>query len=161
MPSFDISMETDLQEVDNALNQARKEIAQRFDFRGSKSEIEWDKAEAISLLSEEDKIDALLDVVKSKLIKRGVSIRNMEIEGSAPAADGLMRQAITLKTAIPKETAKKIVKEIKQAKMKVQAQIQDDQVRVTGKKRDDLQQVITLIKGAKLDYDFQFGNFRN
>ncbi len=161
MPSFDIAMETDLQEADNAINQARKEIAQRFDFRGSKSEIDWDKKESIGLLSEEDKLDALFDVVQSKLIKRGVSIRNLEVGTKTPAADGMFRKAITLKTGIPKETAKEIVKAIKQAKLKVQAQIQEEQVRVTGKKRDDLQQVITLVKGGKFDYDFKYTNFRD
>ncbi len=161
MPSFDVVIETDLQEVDNALNQARKESSQRFDFRGSKSEIEWDKKGSISLLSEEQRLEALLDVVKTKLIKRGVSIKNMEVGGRVPAALGLFRQAITLQMGVPKDTAKEIVKEIKQSKMKVQAQIQDEQVRVTGKKRDDLQEAIVLIKSKDFGYDFQFTNFRD
>lgn len=160
MPSFDIAMETDLQEVDNAINQARKEIGQRYDFRGSKSEIQWDKKGEIGLLSEDDKLAALLDVIQSKLLKRGVSIRNMEVGTKVAASDDLFRQAITLQTGIPKDTAKAIVKEIKQAKMKVQAQIQEEQVRVTGKKRDLLQEVIAMVKGGDFGYDFKFINFR-
>lgn len=161
MPSFDIAIETDLQEVDNAIQQARKEIAQRFDFRGSKSDIDWQRSADIVLLSEEERIDALLDVVKSKLIKRGVSVRNMEVGTRTPAADGLVRQTVTLQMEIPTEAAKAIVKAIKQAKMKVQGQIQGGQVRVSGKKRDDLQAVIALIKGGDFGYDFQYTNFRS
>lgn len=161
MPSFDIAIETDLQEVDNALQQARKEVAQRFDFRGSKSQIDWQRDAEIVLLSEEERIDALLDVVRTKLIKRGVSVRNMEVGSKTPAADGLVRQVVTLQMEIPVEASKAIVKAIKQAKMKVQGQIQGGQVRVTGKKRDDLQAVIALIKGGDFGYDFQYTNFRS
>ena len=162
MPSFDIVIQVDLQEVDNAVNQATKEIAQRYDFRGSKSKIEWDKKNTISLLGDDDyKLKAVLDVLQSKLIKRGISIKNMTVSEPEPASDGMARQTVDLVAGVPKETAKKIAKEIKQSKRKVQAQIQDDQVRVTGKKRDDLQETIALIKGAKLDYEFQYVNFRD
>ncbi len=162
MPSFDIVITTDLQEVDNALNQARKEVGQRYDFRGSKSRIDWDKGYEITLLGDDDyKLLALLDVVKTKLIRRGISVKNLSEGKVEPAADSMSRQVISLQNGVPKDTAKEIVKRIKQAKLKVQAQIQEDQVRVTGKKRDDLQQAIAAIKESDLDYEFEFTNFRD
>jgi uncharacterized protein YajQ (UPF0234 family) len=161
MPSFDIVIKADLQEVDNALNQARKEIAQRYDFRGSKSSIDWDKKGEITLHSDDDfKLKALLDVVKEKLVRRGVSIKNVKVSDPVPDAGGLSRQTLSLQLGVPKETAKEIVKLIKQTKLNVQGAIQEDQVRVTGKKRDDLQAVIRLVKDSPLDFDFSFINMR-
>jgi uncharacterized protein YajQ (UPF0234 family) len=161
MPSFDIVIKADLQEVDNALNQARKEIVQRYDFRGSKSRIEWDKKGEITLHSDDDfKLKALLDVVKEKLVRRGVSVKNVKITEAVPDAGGLVRQALSLQIGVPKETAKEIVKLIKQTKLNVQGAIQEDQVRVTGKKRDDLQAVIRLVKENELGYEFSFVNMR-
>jgi uncharacterized protein YajQ (UPF0234 family) len=161
MPSFDIVIKADLQEVDNALNQARKEIAQRYDFRGSKSRIEWDKKGEISLHSDDDfKLRALLDVVKEKLVRRGVSVKNVKVTDPVPDAGGLMRQTLSLQIGVPKETAKEIVKLIKQTKLNVQGAIQEDQVRVTGKKRDDLQAVIRMVKENELGFDFSFVNMR-
>jgi uncharacterized protein YajQ (UPF0234 family) len=161
MPSFDIVIKTDLQEVDNALNQARKEIAQRFDFRGSKSSIDWDKKGEIVLHSDDEfKLRALLEVVKERLIRRGLSVKNMEVHDPVPDAGGLVRQTLSLQIGVPIETAKEIVKLIKQTKLHVQGAIQEDQVRVSGKKRDDLQQVIRTVKDADLGYEFHFVNMR-
>lgn len=162
MPSFDIVVQLDLQEVDNAVNQARKELAQRYDFRGSKSRIDWDKKGEIVLLSDDDfKLRALLDILQTKLVRRGVSVRNMQASSVEDAADGLRRQRFTLQQGVPGDTAKEIVKRVKQTKLKVQGQIQGDQVRISGKKRDDLQQVIALVKEADdLGLDFQYVNFR-
>jgi uncharacterized protein YajQ (UPF0234 family) len=161
MPSFDIVIKADLQEVDNALNQARKEIAQRYDFRGSKSRVEWDKKGEITLHSDDDfKLKALLDVVKEKLVRRGVSVKNVKVTDPVPDAGGLVRQTLELQIGVPKETAKEIVKLIKQTKLNVQGAIQEDQVRVSGKKRDDLQAVIRMVKENELGFDFSFVNMR-
>jgi uncharacterized protein YajQ (UPF0234 family) len=162
MPSFDIVVQSDVQEVDNAVNQASKELAQRYDFRGSKSRIEWDKEGEIVLYGDDDwKLSALADIVKTKLLRRKVSIKNLEITEPEDAGGALRRQRITLQQGVPTETAKEIVKRIKQTKLKVQSQIQDDQVRVTGKKRDDLQSIVALVREADLGFDFQFVNFRD
>lgn len=162
MPSFDIVVKVDLQEVDNAINQAQKEIAQRYDFKGSKSTIEWDKKGEITLTGDDEfKLKTLVDIVQSKLVKRGVSIKNMVYGKVESALGGQARQKITLQQGIPKDTAKLIVKTIKDAKLKVQPAMQDDQVRVTGKKRDDLQEAIGLVRSAHQDLDFQFTNFRD
>ena len=164
MPSFDIVVTTDLQEVDNAIQQARKEIAQRYDFRGSKSKIEWESgAGEIVLVGDDDyKLAAVLDIVKTKLVRRGVSIKNLELGPAEDAAQGTRRQRIGLAQGIPAETSKEIVKRIKRTKLKVQAQIQQDQVRVSGKKRDDLQQVMAMVREADdLGLDFRFLNLRD
>ena len=162
MPSFDIVVRTDPQEVDNAVNQARKEIAQRYDFRGSKSKIDWDKEAEIVLIGDDDyKLDAVRDVLHTKLIRRGVAIKNLDASTPESASEGTLRQRIKLQNGIPKETSKEVVKAIKQAKLKVQAQIQDDQVRVSGKKRDDLQSVIQLLKAEDFGLDLQFVNMRD
>lgn len=162
MPSFDIVCQTDSQEVDNAVNQAVKEIGQRYDFRGSKSKIEWNKEDEIMLTGDDDyKLGAVLDVLQTKLIRRGVSIKNLDLGTPEPATEGTLRQQIKLQNGIPKEKAKEIVKAIKQEKLKVQAQIQDDQVRVTGKKRDDLQQVMQLLKGGDYGVELNYVNMRD
>jgi cyclic-di-GMP-binding protein len=163
MPSFDIVVETDLQEVDNAVNQARKELGQRYDFRGSKSRIDWEKGSGeLTLFGEDDyRLGAVLDILKSKLFKRGVSIKNLTVEKAEDAADSMRRQKVVLAQGIDTPMCKEIVKLIKQAKLKVQAQIQDEQVRVTGKKRDDLQEVIALVKEADLGPEFRFTNLRD
>ena len=161
MPSFDIVIKTDLQEVDNALNQARKEIVQRYDFRGSKSSIDWDKKGEIVLHSDDDfKLRALLDIVKERLVRRGVSVKNLEVADAVQDAGGMVRQTLMLQIGVPKETAKEIVKLIKETKLNVQGAIQEDQVRVTGKKRDDLQAVIRLVKENDLGYEFSYVNMR-
>ncbi len=162
MPSFDIVVQNDLQEVDNAVNQARKEISQRYDFRGSKSSIDWDKDQTFTLVGDDEyKLGAVLDVLKSKLVRRGVSVRNLEYGSVEPAADSTVRQKLTLQSGIPTEKAKALVKAIKGLELKVQAQIMDDQVRVTGKKRDDLQAAIQHAKGEDVGLELQFVNFRD
>lgn len=162
MPSFDIVMKADLQEVDNAINQAQKELAQRYDFKGSKSKIEWDKKKEISVVGDDEyKLKAVVDILQSKMTKRGISIKNLEMGALEPAFEGTVRQKVTLQQGIPGDKAKEINKLIKDSKIKVQSNFQDEQVRVTGKKRDDLQEAIALVKQTDLGLDFQFVNFRD
>lgn len=162
-PSFDVTTGVDLQEVDNALNQARKEIAQRYDFKGSKATIEFDRPKAqIVLVADSDfQMRALFDVVQSKLIKRGVSVKNLDIGEVKPAGGDTVRREVTLKTALDSETAKKVAAAIKDAKLKkVQAAIQGDQVRVSSPSKDELQTAITLLKGQDFGVELKFGNYR-
>lgn len=161
MPSFDIVSKIDMQEVDNAVNQAIKEISQRYDFKGSKSEITQEK-DIIKILADDDyKLKAVVDVLQSKLIKRGLSLKSMQYGKVEPASGGMVRQIITMMQGISKEKGKEIVAAIKASKIKVQGQIQDDQVRVTGKNRDDLQETIQLLKSKELEVEMQFVNFRD
>jgi uncharacterized protein YajQ (UPF0234 family) len=161
MPSFDIVSKVDLQEVDNAVNQANKEIAQRYDFKGSKSEITQEK-EAIKILADDDyKLKAVIDVLQSKLIKRNIPIKSLDYGKAEQASGGMVRQQITIQQGISKEKGKEIVAAIKESKLKVQGQIQDDQVRVTGKNRDDLQDTIQFLKAKDLDIEMQYTNFRD
>ncbi|CAH2032180.1 YajQ family cyclic di-GMP-binding protein [Trichlorobacter ammonificans] len=160
MPSFDIVSKVEMQEVDNAVNQAVKEIAQRYDFKGSKSEITQER-ETIKILADDDyKLKAVVDVLQSKFIKRGLSLKAIQYGKVEPASGGMVRQLITIQQGISKEKGKEIIAVIKESKIKVQGQIQDDQVRVTGKNRDDLQQTIQLLKGKDLGVEMQFVNFR-
>ena len=163
MPSFDIAVNVNLQEVDNAINQAQKELSQRYDFKGSKSKIDWDsKKSEITVLGDDDyKLKAVIDILQSKLIKRNISIKNMKYGPTESAMEGTIRQKITLQQGIPVEKAKEINKLIKESKLKVSSQIQDEQVRVVGKKRDDLQEVIGLMRKTDLGLDFEFTNFRD
>lgn len=160
--SFDIVSDVDMQEVDNALNQARKEIIQRYDFKGSKSSIELkEKEHEIVLISDDDfKMKAVLDILQSKFVKRGVSLKALTYSAVEPAAGATVRQTITLQNGIDKENAKLIVKMIKDAKLKVQAQIMEDQVRVSAKSKDDLQAVMTMVRSADLKFAVQFKNYR-
>jgi uncharacterized protein YajQ (UPF0234 family) len=160
--SFDIVSEVDLQEVDNAVNQARKEIAQRYDFKGSKSSIELNtKDKVLTMVSDDDfKLKSVLDILQSKLIRRGVPVKALSYGSVEPSTGGTVRQLITLRIGIEKENAKRIVKMIKDTKLKVQAQIMDDQVRVTAKAKDDLQAVITMVREAELEFAVQFTNYR-
>lgn len=160
MPSFDIVSKVDMQEIDNAVNQAIKEIAQRYDFKGSKSEITQEK-DAIKVLGDDDyKLKAVIDVLQSKLHKRNISLKSLQYGKAEAASGGMMRQIITIQQGISKEKGKEIIAVIKESKIKVQAQIQDEQVRVTGKNRDDLQEAIQLLKGKDIEVDMQFVNFR-
>ncbi len=160
--SFDIVSEVNLQEVDNAVNQARKEIAQRYDFKGSKSSIDLSaKEKTITVVSDDDfKLKSVIDVLQEKLVKRGVHLKALKYGAPEPAAGGTMRQVITLQIGIDKDNGKVIVKMIKETKLKVQAQIMDDQVRVSGKNKDDLQSVIALVRKAELPFAVQFTNYR-
>ncbi|GAB7028164.1 YajQ family cyclic di-GMP-binding protein [Geotalea toluenoxydans] len=160
MPSFDIVSKVDMQEVDNAVNQAVKEIAQRYDFKGSKSEVTLEK-DAIKVLTEDDfRLKAIIDILQSKFIKRGISAKALQYGKVENASGSMVRQVIDIQQGVSKEKGKEINNVIKETKLKVQSQIQDDQVRVTGKNIDDLQQVIQLLKGKDLGLDLQFVNFR-
>ncbi len=161
--SFDVTTGVDLQEVDNALNQAQKEIAQRYDFKGSPASIDFKRAEAlITLVAASDfQMRALFDVVQSKLIKRGVSVKNLDVGEIKPAGGDTVRREITLKTALDSDTAKKVAAAIKDAKLKkVQASIQGDQVRVTSPSKDDLQEAMALLRGKDFGVELKFGNYR-
>ncbi len=160
MPSFDIVSKVDMQEVDNAVNQAIKEISQRYDFKGSKCQITSEK-DSVKILADDDyKLKAVVDVLQSKFMKRNISIKALQYGKVEPASGGMVRQIITVQQGISKEKAKDITTAIKESKLKVQAQIQDDQVRVTGKNRDDLQDAIQLLKGKDMNVEMQFTNFR-
>lgn len=163
MPSFDIMCKTNLQEIDNAVNQARKELEQRFDFKGTKTELVLDlKENQVRIETSDDtRLRGVVDVLNGKLVKRGISLLALQY-GKAEAAGGQrIRQSITLMMGIDKEKGKEVVAEIKKLNVKVQAQIMDDQVRVTGKNRDDLQTVIAALKANdKLGIPMTFGNFR-
>ncbi|MBU6375440.1 MAG: YajQ family cyclic di-GMP-binding protein [Bdellovibrionales bacterium] len=165
MPSFDISSEVNWQEVDNAINQATKELGQRFDFKGVKSEIKLDqKAKTITLwCSEEGKLEAVNDILQSKLVKRGISLLSLEYKDVENAFGQSSRQTIVVQAGISKEKAKEIIAALKETKIKVNAQIQDEQVRVSGKNRDDLQSAIAQLKSQQdqLKVPMQFGNFRD
>jgi cyclic-di-GMP-binding protein len=162
--TFDISSSVDLQEVDNAVNQASKEVAQRYDFKGATAEIEFSKAEGtLTLLADDEyKLKALIDILQSKLIKRGVPIRNLDYGKVEDASSGKARQVITLQQGISSEKGKEIVKAIKAGGYKkVQAQIQEDQVRVQSPSIDELQAVIAMLKKEDFGLELQFGNFRS
>lgn len=162
--SFDVTSEIDLQEVDNALNQARKEIAQRYDFKGSKATIDLDQKENTLTLAAEDafKIGALWDVLQTRMVRRDVPVKNMKLGEIEPASGGTVRQVITMQMGIPSDAAKDIVKALKEAKLKkVQASIQADQVRVTSPSKDDLQAAQALLRAGDFGVQLQFGNYRS
>jgi len=161
--SFDVTTGVDLQEVDNAVNQAQKEIAQRYDFKGSKASIDFRRGENLLVLVADDdfKMRALFDVLQGKLIKRGVPVKNLDIGAVTPAAGDTVRREVKLKMALDGETAKKIVAVLKEAKLKkVQAAIQGDQVRVSSPSKDDLQGAIALLRGKDFGVELKFGNYR-
>ena len=160
--TFDIACELDMQEVLNAVTQAVKEIGQRFDFKGSKSSIELDKGKAIITLASDDefKLKSVIDILQSKLVKRSVALKALSYGKIEQAAGSTVRQVVTLQQGIPQEKAKEIVRIIKDTKMKVNAEIQKDQVRVRGKKIDDLQALMALIKGKDFGIHLQFTNYR-
>jgi cyclic-di-GMP-binding protein len=161
MPSFDIVSKVDVQEVDNAVNQARKEIEQRYDFKGSRNEIALE-GDAIVLLAADDyKLQAVVDILKGKLVRRDVSTKCLDFGKKEPASGGAVRQRVAIVQGISKEKGKEIIKIIKDSKLKVQPQIMEDQVRVSGKQIDDLQQVIQLLKGMDLGVELQFVNMRS
>jgi uncharacterized protein YajQ (UPF0234 family) len=162
MNSFDIVSEINWQEIDNAINQARKEIQQRYDFKGSKSSIEMSQKEkTLTILADDDfKLRAVVDILQNKLIKRSIPLKALKYKEAEPAHGSMVRQIVEVLQGISKDNARLIVKMIKDRKMKVQAAIMDDQVRVSGKDKDDLQEVISLIKSADLDFAVQFVNYR-
>jgi cyclic-di-GMP-binding protein len=160
--SFDIVSEVNLQEVDNALNQARKEIIQRYDFKDSKTEIDFNEKEKQITLHTIDEfhLKSAVDILQSKLIKRGVSIKALRYGPIETSTGATVKQQITLVIGISKDDARAVVKLIKDSKVRVQAQIMDDQVRVSGKDKDDLQSVIQLMRDADLSFPVQFVNYR-
>ena len=161
MPSFDIVSKVDEQEVDNAVNQAIKEMSQRYDFKGSKSEIKWEKKEEVTIIADDDyKLKAVIDILQTKLAKRGVSLKSLEYGKVEDASGGLKRQVIKILQGIPQDRAKEISKFIKELKLKVEAQIQGDQLRISGKKIDDLQEAIRSLKEKDLKIALQFVNMR-
>ncbi|WP_274651483.1 YajQ family cyclic di-GMP-binding protein [Paenibacillus humicola] len=158
--SFDIVSKVDMQELSNAITQAEREIETRFDFKGSKSSIKLEKDELVVVSDDEYKLKSVIDILQSKMIKRGVPIKNLEYGKIEPASAGTVRQNIKMKTGIEQDIAKKINILIRDSKLKVKSQIQGDQLRVTGKSKDDLQAVMALLRGADLQIDLQFTNFR-
>lgn len=160
--SFDVVSKIDLQEVSNAIQQAVKEIHTRFDLKASKSEIAMEGKEALVLSSaDEYKLKAVNDILQNKLVKRHVPLKGLNYESIEPAAGSTVRQKIKLQQGIPIEKAREIVKVIKDSKLKVQASIQGDTVRVSGKDRDTLQQVIALLRNKDFGIDMQFTNYRS
>jgi uncharacterized protein YajQ (UPF0234 family) len=161
MPSFDVVSRVDLQEVDNALNQTRKEVVQRYDLKDAKTEIEWDEKVFTITSADDFKVKAVVDVLQSKLVRRNVPIKNLDYGKIEPAGGGRARQVITVQQGIVTEKARAIVKRVKISGIKVQSQITDDEVRVSGKKRDDLQAVIEMLRGEDFGVALQFVNFRD
>lgn len=158
--SFDIVSKTDLAEVGNAIHQTSKEIGQRFDFKGSKAKVELSGKELVMTAEDETKLRNMNDILQSKLVKRGVSLKALEYQRVEPAAGGTVRQSIKIQQGIPTDKAKEVVKFIKDGKYKVQASIQGEIVRVSGKDRDTLQSVIAALKAKDFGIDMQFDNFR-
>jgi uncharacterized protein YajQ (UPF0234 family) len=160
MPSFDIVSVVDMQEVDNAVNQAIKEIGQRYDFKGSKSRITLEK-DGIKVLSDDDfRLKAVVDVLQSRFVRRAISLKALQYGKVEPASGGLVRQVITIQQGISKDKGREIIALVKETKLKVQSQMQDEQVRVTGKNINDLQEIIGLLKAQDLGVEMQFVNFR-
>lgn len=158
--SFDIVSKVDMQELNNAIQQAEKEILTRFDFKGSKSSIKLDKDQLVVTSDDEFKLQNVLDIMHAKMTKRGISIKNLEYSKVEPAAGSTVRQKISMKQGVDQENSKKINILIRDSKLKVKTQIQGDQIRVTGKSRDDLQAVIALLRKAEIPLDLQFVNLK-
>lgn len=158
--SFDVVSQVDIQEVDNAVNQAKKEISQRYDFKNSKSEIELGKDEIKIISDDEYKLETVIEILKAKLIKRGISPKALEFGKVEKATLGSARVNAKIVNGIAKDKAKEIVSEIKNSKIKVQAQIMENQLRVTGKAKDDLQAVMSMLKEKDFNIALQFTNYR-
>jgi uncharacterized protein YajQ (UPF0234 family) len=160
--SFDVVSKFDEQEVDNAVNQARKEVEQRYDFKGSNTVIDMNlKEKTITLHTSDDmKLRALHEILNGKMIKRGISLKALDYGTAEPATGGSLRQIIKLKSGLESEQAKQITKMVKDLKLKVQAAIQGEEVRITGKSKDDLQAAMQTLKGQNFDFPIQFTNYR-
>lgn len=161
MPSFDIVSEVDKQELDNALNQARKELATRFDFKGSTAEVVYEKDKIVITAEDANRLRGLREIVIGKLSKRGVDLRNLKQEDAAISSMGHARQEIKIQQGLEGDKAKEIIKAIKAEGFKVQSALQDRQIRVTGKKRDDLQEVIAFVRSKDFGVATSFQNFRD
>jgi cyclic-di-GMP-binding protein len=161
--SFDVTSTIDMQEVDNAINQARKEVAQRYDFKGSKASIDLNKTDNTLTLIADDafKMEALWEIVQTRMVRRGVPVKNLKPGPTEPAASSTVRRVVTLQQGIPTEAARDIVKFLKERKLrKVQAAIQGDQLRVSAASKDDLQETIRLLREQDFGIALQFGNYR-
>lgn len=159
--SFDIVSRIDQQELDNALNQARKEIAGRFDFKNSKTKIDYDGKKLITVISDDEmKMKNVVDIIQSKAVRRGIDLKALDLGAIEPAAGDTVRRTITLKSGIPKDKIKPLMDAIKDLKLKVNAQFQDEQIRVSGKNRDDLQKVIAHLRSLAYELPLQFVNYR-
>ncbi len=161
MPSFDVVSELNFQEVDNALHAAVKEITTRYDFKGSKATMKREEGKITLLAEDEYKLGQMLDLLTARLVKRGIDLKALELGKVEAAAGGMERQVCQLKVGLDAETAKRMVKFLKDAKHKVQASIQGDQLRVSGKSRDELQTVIAALRGQDFGLPLQFSNFRD
>lgn len=161
MPSFDIVSEVDKQEIRNAMDQVNKEVATRFDFKGSDARVEQTDYQLTVYADDDFKLEQILDILRTKLTKRNVDVRCLDIQSSEKISGNKVKQTIAVKTGLDSELAKKIVRIIKDSKMKVQASIQSDTVRITGSKKDLLQEAIQLIKKTIQDFPVQFQNFRD
>ena len=159
--SFDIVCKIDMQEVTNALDQTRREIETRYDLKGTRNEVTLDKTDLVVTVPDEMKLKAVVDILQSKLHRRGVPLKALTYGAVEPAAGSRLRQKIGLQQGIPMEKAREIVRLIKDQKLKVQAAIQEDQVRVSGKSRDDLQTVMALVRAQELGIAVQFANLRS
>ena len=159
--SFDVACKLDMQEVANAINQAKREIETRYDLKGSKNEIAQEEMDIVLTSPDDMKLKAVLDILQSRLHRRGIDLKALTIGNLESAAGGTLRQRISLQDGVPQEKAKEIVRLIKDSKIRVQASIQEKQVRVAGKNRDDLQAVIALVKAKDLGIALQFTNYRS
>lgn len=160
--TFDIVSKVELQEVTNAVNQTNKELSQRFDLKGTNCNIEWNNEDKINITAPDDmKLRNVFDILQEKMIKRSISVKSLEQGKIEHALGGAVKQEVTIRQGIDKEYAKKINTLIKNTKLKVNSQIQEDQLRVTGKNIDDLQNIISMLKSADLDIDLQYLNFRS
>ncbi|MGW4158509.1 YajQ family cyclic di-GMP-binding protein [Streptomyces sp. NPDC004788] len=159
--SFDIVSKVERQEVDNALNQAAKEITQRYDFKGTNASISWSGEKILMQANGEERVNAILDIFQSKLIKRGISLKSLDVEGKPQLSGKEYKLFATIQEGISQENAKKVAKVIRDEGPKgVKAQVQGDELRVSSKSRDDLQEVIALLKGKDFDFALQFVNYR-
>ena len=159
--SFDIVSKTDYAELDNAINQTTKEVSQRFDFKGSHAKVELTDKDLLLAAEDETKLRNMNDILQSKLVKRGISLKALDYEKVEPAAGGTVRQVVKIQQGIPIEKAKEVVRFIKDAKFKVQASIQGETVRVSGKDRDTLQDVMAALKAKDFGIDMKFDNYRS
>jgi uncharacterized protein YajQ (UPF0234 family) len=158
--SFDVVSRVDRQELDNALNQARKEIETRFDFKHSKTSVDFD-GKKITLISDDElKMRNVVDIFQTKAVRRGIDIKAFEFSAVEPSAGGTVRQVVTLRSGIPKEKSKALLEKIKSLRLKVSAQYQDDQIRVSGKSKDDLQKVMASLRSMEFELPLQFVNYR-
>ncbi len=159
--SFDIVCKVDMQEVTNGLDQARREIETRYDLKGSKNEVKLEKTDITLTVADEMKLKAVIDILQSKLHRRGIPLKALDYGKVEEASGGALRQKIAIQQGIPIEKAREIVRLVKDSKVRVQAAIQEDQVRVSGKNRDDLQKIIAMVKEKDFGIALQFTNYRN